>query len=339
VSKDLFILAKQMTGKNNPIVSALLYDFCPAAAHWYVRGAEPEEVFDVVWKAFEDFVTGKQFIQIAEEYGITTMLPEIGKFIAAVVECRSRYSKDGPSPEITHDLGIIFSNQFGLQNQLNQLGGTLGDLKHFVRVWRFLMGDWKTCMKMNQRDTSQRILQLFTVSLSAPGVVQSNLRVHMPVWGWEVRIGEARRVYLGLLVSNRKQHPLRFALVHGSDRADDKKWPNNGRPDLWALDRDTGVAEPIIVRSEAILRLIPRWHDQAQYGRNRPVGLEDKESCHFCGYRTLCYGKLPPFHPISREQDILDSALEQLTNEPIQKRQYSVSRERFSSEGANAYSK
>ena len=191
-------------------------------------------------------------------------------------------------------------------------------------------------MKMDQRDTSQRIFQLFTVSLSAPGVVQSNLRVHMPVWGWEVRIGQARRVYLGLLVSNRKQHPLRFALVHGADRADEKKWPNNGRPDLWALDRDTGAAEPIIVKSEAILKLIPRWHDEAQYGRNRPVGLDDKGPCGFCGYRTVCYGKLPPSYTLPREQDILDSALEQLTNEPMQKRVYPTSRERLSKEAMNA---
>jgi len=336
VSKDIFILAKQMTGKQNPIVSALLYDFCPAAAHWYVRGAEPDEVFDVVWKAFEDYATGKKFRAVMEEYGLTTMIPEMRKYMAAVEECRSRYSKDGASPELTHDLGATFNSQFGLQNQLNQLGGTLGELKHYVRVWRFLMGDWKTCMKMDQKNTSQRIFQLFTVSLSAPGVVQSNLRVHMPVWGWEVRIGQVRRVYLGLLVSNQKQHPLRFALVHGADRADEKKWPNSGRPDLWSLDRDTGAAEPIIVKSEAILNLIPRWHDEAQYGRNRPVGLDDKETCHFCGYRTLCYGKIPPFHPIRREQDILDSALEQLTNEPMQKRIYPISRKRFSTEATNA---
>jgi hypothetical protein len=336
VSKDIFILAKQMAGKQNPIVSALLYDFCPAAAHWYVRGAEPEEVFDVVWKAFEDYATGKNFREIIEGFGLTTMIPEIRKYIAAVEECRSRYSKDGPAPEISHDLGATFSSQFGLQNQLNNLGGTLTEFKHYIRVWRFLMGDWKAGMKMDQKTTSQRIFQLFTVSLSAPGVVQSNLRVHMPVWGWEVRIGQARRVYLGLLVSNRKQHPLRFALVHGADRADDKTWPNNGRPDLWALDRDSGAVEPIIVRSEAILNLIPRWHDEAQYGRNRPVGLDDKETCRFCGYRTLCYGKIPPFHPIRKEQDILDSALEQLTNEPMQRRKYSISRETSSREGLNA---
>jgi hypothetical protein len=336
VSKDIFILAKQMAGKQNPIVSALLYDFCPAAAHWYVRGAAPEEVFDVVWKAFEDYATGKKFREVMEGYGLTTMIPEIRKFIAAVEDCRSRYSKDGPSPELTHDLGVTFSSQFGLQNQLNDLGGTLGELKHYIRVWRFLMGDWKTRMKIDQKPTSQRIFQLFRVSLSAPGVVQSNLRVHLPVWGWEVRIGAARRIYLGLLVPNRKQHPLRFALVHGADRADDQKWPNHGRPDLWALDRDTGAAEPIIVRSEAVLNLIPRWHNEAQFGRNRPVGLDGIETCHFCGYRILCYGKIPPFHSMLRNQDILDSALEQLTNAPMQKRNYAILRERLNNAGANA---
>ncbi len=336
MSKDIFILAKQMAGKNNPIVSALLYDFCPAAAHWYVRGAEPDDVFDVVWKSFEDYATGKTFRAVMEEYGLTTMLPEMRKYWYAVEECRSRYSKDGKSPELTHGLGTVFSSQFGLQNQLNALGGTLVELQHYIRIWRFLMDDWQADIKMDQKDTTQRIFQLFTVSLSAPGVVQSNLRVHMPVWGWEVRTGQVRRVYLALLVSNRKQHPLRFALVNAADRADEKKWPNNGRPELWALDRDTGAAEPIIVKSEAILNLIPRWHDEAQFGRNRPVGLDDKETCRFCGYRALCYGKIPPFHPIRREQDILDSALEQLTNEPMQKRIYPTSRERLSKEAMNA---
>src|SRR6266540_6840577 len=329
MSKDIFILAKQMTGKNNPIVSALLYDFCPAAAHWYVRGVEPEEVFDVVWKAFEDYATGKDLRSVIEGYGLNTMIPEVRKYIDDIRAVRSEFSIDGPSPELTHTLQHSFNSKFGLQNQLNALGGSLEEFKHYIRVWAFLMRDWKACMKMEQKTSNERIFQLFTVSLSAPGIVQTSLRVQMPVWGWEVRVGAVKRVYLGLLVRNRRQETLRFALVNRAERAGDLKWPNNGRPDLYALDRDTGVAEPIIVKSEAILKLIPRWHDEAQYGRNRPVGLDDKETCRFCGYRTLCYGKIPPFHPIRREQDILDSALEQLTNEPMQKRTYPISRERF----------
>ncbi len=212
MSKDIFILARQMAGKNNPIVSALLYDFCPAAAHWYVRGVEPDDVFDVVWKAFEDYATGKTFRVIMEEYGLTTMLPEMRKYMFAVEECRSRYSKDGKSPELTHGLGTVFSTQFGLQNQLNALGGTLVDLQHYIRIWRFLMDDWKTDIKMDQKDTTQRIFQLFTVSLSAPGVVQSNLRVHMPVWGWEVRIGQVRRVLSWSSCVRPKTTPAPFCL-------------------------------------------------------------------------------------------------------------------------------
>ena len=75
------------------------------------------------------------------------------------------------------------------------------------------MGDLKTRLKMDQKTTGQPMFQLFTISLSTPGVVQSNLRVHMPVWGWDVRNDQARRVYLGLLVSNRKQHPIYGLLI------------------------------------------------------------------------------------------------------------------------------
>ena len=91
-----------------------------------------------------------------------------------------------------------------------------------------------------------------------------------------------------------------------------------------------------MVKSEFILKLIPRWHDEAQYGRNRPVGLDDQETCRLCGYKALCYGKIPPFHSITRQHDMLDSALELLSNEPLQKRQYPVSKERLRNEGANA---
>ncbi len=288
----------------------MLYDFCPAAAHWYVRGVEPEEVFDVVWKAFEDYATGKDLRSVIEGYGLNTMLPEVRKYIDDIRAVRSEFSIDGPSPELTHTLQHSFNSKFGLQNQLNALGGSLEEFKHYIRVWAFLMRDWN------------------------PGIVQTSLRVQMPVWGWEVRVGAVKRVYLGLLVRNRRQETLRFALANRAERAGDLKWPNNGRPDLYALDRDTGVAEPVIVRDESILRLIPRWHEEAHFGRNRPVGLDDPETCHFCGYRSSCYGKLPPFHSMPRNPEILDVALEKLTGETSRERQHAISR--FGKEALNA---
>ena len=74
----------------------------------------------------------------------------------------------------------------------------------------------------------------------------------------------------------------------------------------------------MIVRSEVVLNLIPHWRDEVKFGCNRLVGLDGKATCRFCGYRTLCYGQIPIFHTMLRDEDILDSALEQVTDEPMQ---------------------
>ena len=323
MSKDIFILAKQMAGKQHPIVTALLYEFCPAAAHWYVRGAEPQEVFDVVWKAFEDYATGKSLRECLDGYGLSTLVPNIRTYMDKVKAIRSQYSRDGAAPEVSHYMEEPFGSRFGLQNQLNALGGTLGDLKHYVRVWHVLMRDWKSNMKMSAKTSDERIFQLFTVSLSVPGMT-STLRAYFPVWGWEVRTGVARMIYLGLLVSNRRQPMIRFSLVQNSDRIGEKPWPHHGKPMVFGLDRDMGYADAISVNVQQALKLVPRWHEEARVGRNRPVGLDDTELCRFCGYKTLCYGKIGELQIVPRNQVILDDALEQLTNETVRERQFST---------------
>jgi hypothetical protein len=323
MSKDIFILAKQMAGRQNPIVSALLYEFCPAAAHWYVRGAEPAEVLDVVWKAFEDYATGKSLRQCLDGYGLSTLVPDVRTYMDKVRAIRSQYSRDGASPEVTHYMEEPFGSRFGLQNQLNALGGTLGDLKHYVRVWHVLMRDWKSNIKMSAKTSDERIFQLFSVSLSVPGMT-SAARVSFPVWGWDVRTGVARMVYLGLLVLNRRQPMIRFSLVQNSDCVGDKPWPHHGKPMVFGLDRDMGYADAISVNVEQALKLVPRWYEEARVGRSRPIGLDDTEHCRFCGYKALCYGKAGESHRVPRNQEILDAALEQLTNGAVRERQFST---------------
>lgn len=335
MSKDLFLLARQMAGKQNAIVTALLYEFCPAAAHWYVRGAEPEEVFDVVWKAFEDYATGRSLRECLDGYGLSTLVPGVRTYMDKVKAVRSQYSRDGASPEVTHYIEETFGSRFGLQNQLNALGGTLDDLKHYVRVWHVLMRDWKTNMRINPKKTEERIFQLFHVSLSVPGLM-SALRVHFPVWGWEARTGKASVIYLGLLVSNRRQPMIRFSLVQNSDRVGDKPWPNHGKPLVYALDRDMGYADAISVNTGQALRLVPRWHEEARTGRARPIGLDDTALCRFCGYKTLCYGRAGELRIVPRNQEILDEALEQLTNETVRERRFSIRTRIPAKEASNA---
>src|SRR3972149_6313024 len=118
--RDIFEAVGDRKGKPNPIMAALLYSFCPAAAHWYVRNVQPEMVFDVVWQALEDYATGKSLAECLEGYGLATLIPDVKRYIEQVTLFRSRHTSVGIAPELT----ILFKGDragqsvFGLQNQL-----------------------------------------------------------------------------------------------------------------------------------------------------------------------------------------------------------------------------
>ena len=308
--RDIFEAARQTKGKPNPIVAALLYSFCPAAAHWYVRNVEPEEVFDVVWQALEDYATGKSMVECLEGYGLAALIPDVKRYIEQVILLRSRHTSVGAAPELT----ILFKGDragqsvYGLQNQLNNLGGSWKSVLSYVRVWAFLMRDWKTEMKLPPGNKIIRDFKKFVVSLSVPGV-HSSSRVHFPVWGWDVTVGKVRSIYLGLLVSGQRQDALRFALVYNSDLVDDKGWPGQ-RPYLYSLDRDMGSANPINLSIEHgdALGMVVKLYEGARVGPNFPLALlRDSDTCLSCGYKKVCYGE--------KGSILMSAAVDQLVRE------------------------
>ena len=314
---DLFEAARDKLGKPNPIMAALLYTFCPAAAHWYVRNVQPEQVFDVVWRALEDYATGKSMVECLEGYGLATLIPDVKRYIEQVTLFRSRHTAIGTAPELT----ILFKGDrsgqsvFGLQNQLNNLGGSWKSVLSYVRVWAFLMRDWKTEMKLPPGNNVIRAFQKFTVSLSAPGV-HAGSRVHFPVWGWDVTIGKVRSIYLGLLVSGQRQDALRFALVYNSDLVGDKGWPGQ-RPYLYSLDRDIGSASHINLSLEHndVLSMVVRMYEAARVGPNFPLAvLRDKDVCFSCGYKKACYGE--------KGTTVMSAAVDQLIRENPRERNF-----------------
>jgi hypothetical protein len=273
--RDIFEAIKNRKGKPSPIVAALLYSYCPAAAHWYVRNVQPEVVFDVVWLALEDYATGKSLADCLEGYGLATLIPDVKRYIEQVTLFRSRHTSMGVAPELT----ILFKGDragqsvFGLQNQLNNLGGSWKSVLAYVRVWAFLMRDWKTQMKIPPGEGVNRVFRIFTVSRSAPGDY-SNSKVHFPVWGWDVTVGKVRSSYLGLLVSGQRQDALRFALVYNSDLVGDQGWPGQ-RPYLFSLDRDMGTADHINLAAEHddVLGMVVRMYEAARVGPNFPLAV------------------------------------------------------------------
>ena len=318
MSKDLFILAKETQGRSNPIVTALLYSYCPAAAHWYVRNSPVDDVFDVVWKALEDYATGKTLVDCLTEYGLSTVIPEIKHFIEQVELFRRRQTYSVPAPETTmlFKSGKRADSTFGLQSQLENLGGSWKNVLEYARIWAYVMRDWKTGMQLRSGEHVTREFKKFTVSLSAPGV-NSRLRVHFPVWGWEVTVGRVTSVYLGLLVSERKQDALRFALVHNSDLAGDKPWPDGQRPYLYALDRVSGETEymNLAVDHEYALNMVMPMYRAARVGPNLPLAaLRDRDNCLSCGYRKICFGE--------KSNNLLVASLNQLLHESKREREF-----------------
>lgn len=291
---DIFEVAKTTKGKPNPIVTSLLYSFCPAAAHWYVRNVQPDAVFDIVWRALEDYETGKSLTECLSAYGLATLIPDVKTYIEQVTIFRSRNNVLGASPELTPLFRGDRAGQsvFGLQNELNNLGGSWKSVLSYVRVWAFLMRDWKTQMKIPQGDQATRTFKKFIVSLSAPGDYSSS-KIHFPVWGWDVTIGKVQSIYLGLLVSGQKQDALRFALVYNSDLVSDKGWPGQ-RPYLFSLDRDFGTADHINLSMEQkdVLSMTVRMYEAARVGPNFPLAnLRDRNDCLSCGFKKVCYGE------------------------------------------------
>lgn len=295
MSKDIFILANEARGRSNPIVAALLYDYCSLAAHWYVRNAPVEEVFDVTWQALEDYVTGRTMADCLKEYGLDSIIPSARAYIDKVTTFRRHHTHEMPAPETTpfFKIGKRTDSTFGIQNELQNLGGSWNNFLEYVRVWAFMVQDWKASMKLPMGENTTRTFKKFTVSLSAPGV-HSRLRIHFPVWGWDVTVGKVRSVHLGLLVSNLMQDAVRFYLVNNSDLVGEKPWPDDKRPFLYALDQGTGEADymnPRVTEKHALGSVMPMYR-LARIGPNvSPAAFREYHRCLSCGYRKMCYGE------------------------------------------------
>ncbi|MDO9349299.1 MAG: hypothetical protein Q7T47_08430, partial [Anaerolineales bacterium] len=72
---DLFtVLADRENPRGHPLLATLLYAFCPAAARWWLAGAEPVIPFDPVWQALQDFTLGKTLKEVLSGYGFENLL-------------------------------------------------------------------------------------------------------------------------------------------------------------------------------------------------------------------------------------------------------------------------
>ena len=286
---DLFLaLLNRKNARGHPILSAMLYSFCPTAARWWLVGADPTPPFDPVWKSLEDLATGETLLEFLIKYDFENLIEEVRTYIHEVEEYRRQHPVSAPElMPIFRGGKISVSRRYGSQNAINNLGGDWRNLNIYIRTWAFLSQDWRINMKI-ERDSGYQMMSE-KVCLTLPGL---NLPVQFDSWVWKVPVGHVTETKIGALVSNGEQDQLRFSLFKRCTTMGKQPWPNT--PILYALDRETGAISHFdqLLSDRDLEKMVQSLSNLAKKGPHPPLNaLRQPSLCKQCGYQQLCFEK------------------------------------------------
>jgi len=283
---DLFrALLDKENPRGHPILAALLYVFCPAAARWWLAGADPVIPFDPLWQALEDLVSGNTLKAALSSYGFEDLLDIAQTYVKQVDAWRNRHPGiQAPERLPTFPGGRIeMSRRFGLRATIRKFGDRWDNFFTYVRAWAFIVPDWEGYMRFSSPPHFSRLRLAFTLSgFRRP--------VYYPAWSWLDQVENARRVVIGLLVTAKNQDQIRFGLAGRANLVGDKPWP--ATPEVWALERGTGRTDhfderlpgddlsPVVAQLAAAAKSGPHPPTAALWGSGRCAG---------CGFHTQCY--------------------------------------------------
>jgi len=285
---DLFLaMLNPKNARGNPILSALVYTFCPAAARWWLVGADPTPPFDPIWKSLEDLSTGGTLLEFLIKHDFDSLIEEIRTYIREVEEYRRQHN-NLRAPELMplfRGGNITMSRRYGSQNAINNLGGDWRNLFIYVRTWAFLSQDWRAAMLIG-RDAGYS-LNAEKVCLTLPGV---RLPVQFDTWVWQIPVGHVTETKIGSLVSNGEQDQLRFSLLSRCTTLGKQPWSNT--PAIVALDRETGEAKHFdqLLANRDLEKTVESLSNLAKKGPHPPLNaLRQPSICKQCGYQQLCF--------------------------------------------------
>lgn len=296
---DLFkALLNPKNSREHPIMSAMLYAFCPAALHWWQAGVDPSVPKDMAWQMLEYRADGKYLPEVLVDLGFADVTEHLKNYISSVESYRAQEANDKvPSPELNHLYRYkikAFPGRFGYKESFERAGFERGwvDLLEFVRLWHFVYVDWaiKSGVKPIPEETEIKFERI-TLAFTAPGI---RTPAFFPAWIWRMKIGRVIKNTIGLLVDDvRDQDQLRFALTLASAPADEE-YPWAIIPDVYALDRRTGEVAPVnqTVPRKFALASIEAISRAAKKGLYMPFNAwEQPRRCLMCGFYDQCYRK------------------------------------------------
>lgn len=284
---DLFLaLQSARAERQHPILLALAYAYCPAAARWWQAGADATPPFDPRWQALTDLAAGKTLRTALEEYGFGELTRHVRPYIDQVAQYRANHP-DIPRPELTPLFGggrLDVNERFGHDGAIHAFGGRWENFFSYIHAWAFLTSDWKHDMHL----PVDAPLRLEELALGLPGV--------RPVRWPALRFG-AERVDLGLLCSDGRKDALRFELVSRAQPAGERPW-EPGEAQAWALFPVQGArAHDRLIPDELLPDLVQGLAQAAREGPWPPSGALTAEwsaQCASCPFAAQCYQFDPP---------------------------------------------
>jgi hypothetical protein len=286
---DLFLaLLNRKNPRGHPILSAFMYAFCPAAARWWLAGADPTLPFDPIWHSLQDLTSGGTLLEHLTRYGFGGLMEEVKGYVEEVRAYRSQHPIQAPELLPLFRGGRIpAGRRFGSQNAINNLGGDWRNLFIYVRTWAYLSQDWRIGMRI-ERDT-EYILTSEKVSLILPF---TRLPVQLDTWIWKAPVGHVMEIKIGLLVSRLEQDQLRFSLLRRSSPIGNQPWQNT--PTIFALDRESGEVQHFdqTLSDKDLERVVGSLSNLAKNGPHPPLNaLRQPSICRNCGYQNQCFEK------------------------------------------------
>ena len=289
--------------REHPVFAALLYAFCPTAVKWWQNGAEPSIPYDVAWDAASDFASGITLKEAIQTREVPDLLGHVKKYIKVVEACRKSPASNYRASELSPAFGgeeIEVTARTGYQAAFDKhFGGDWRNLLRYVRVWAFLIPDWRGDAAI-QPGKGEYAFERVSVAFSVPRLTWRTLE--WPGWAWRVKNGRALRIVLGMMVNDNAQDELRFALAAGSpgyfaDTEEDGRIkrrvvPWEATPHVYSLDRRVGWARPMNAHFdvEKLVAHIPDLSAAASKGAAPPMGaLTNYRKCERCGFHALCF--------------------------------------------------
>lgn len=291
-------------GRGHPILAALMYVYCPAAARWWLAGADPQPSFDPVWQALEDSLSGNKLSDVlVNQYGYRSVAE--GKLVLSVkqyiaeVDAFRRVHPGILAPEL---LPVFPGGQSGVRERfgeteaLKKMGDNWKNLFTYTRAWAFLLNDWERQMKFTSSPSRKKSDISVTVTLPEKSELKKlkfRKTIKWPAWEWRSKVDNRTRIVLGILTDGPIDE-LRFTLIqHASSPEEEPPWPTS--PEIYVLNHTTGEATLYTSRlglsTEDLTRLIHALADKARNGPFPPLrALQDSDRClATCGYSAQCF--------------------------------------------------